>query len=163
MGYHDHPAFEPDDPKPTLHIMRGIPGSGKTTGAKSLGCTMIAADDFHTDEVTGEYMFDPKRAAQAHAWCLENAVVFMKKKRQDLCIHNTAIHNWEYATYVEVGLLAGYDIQIHEYLARTRKDVRICAGRQQHQVPVDVILRMWYEFEQHWDPTHNIVTHKIEG
>lgn len=55
----------------TLIIVRGIPGSGKSTLAKKL-CALLGGAYYETDmffEQTGEYIFDPTKLAEAHAWC----------------------------------------------------------------------------------------------
>ena len=56
--------------KPTLYIIRGLPGSGKSTlGVKLCGeGNTFAADDYFEDD-TGVYNFDPTRLKDAHAWC----------------------------------------------------------------------------------------------
>lgn len=54
-----------------LIIVRGIPGSGKSTLAKKL-CALLGAEHYEADmffEQTGEYIFDPTKLAEAHAWC----------------------------------------------------------------------------------------------
>ena len=42
-----------------LYIVRGVPGSGKTTYSKQLGIFHVEADMFHMKD--GEYRWDPKR------------------------------------------------------------------------------------------------------
>ena len=50
-----------------IYIMRGLPGSGKTTWAKATGGDIVSADDFHMKD--GVYQFDPKNAQAAHNQC----------------------------------------------------------------------------------------------
>lgn len=55
----------------TLLIVRGLPGSGKTTFAKSVTDIVFAADDYFM--VDGEYKWDPMKLREAHESCLNNA------------------------------------------------------------------------------------------
>ena len=50
-----------------LILVRGIPGSGKSTFAKSLGGTHFETDKFFM--VDGEYKFDGTKIKEAHKWC----------------------------------------------------------------------------------------------
>lgn len=54
-----------------LYLIRGLPGSGKTTYARSLGCLALEADQLCMKN--GIYQYDHGRMARAHAWCLERA------------------------------------------------------------------------------------------
>ena len=55
----------------TLILVRGLPGSGKTTLAIKLaaaypGAACLSADNYFTDALTGEYRFDSAQLEQAH-------------------------------------------------------------------------------------------------
>ena len=54
-----------------LHLIRGLPGSGKTTYARSLGCWVLEADMWFVKD--GVYRYDHGRAEGAHLWCQEKA------------------------------------------------------------------------------------------
>ena len=51
-----------------LILVRGIPGSGKSTFARSLGGVHYEADMFFLDEMSN-YVFDVTKIKDAHSWC----------------------------------------------------------------------------------------------
>lgn len=55
----------------TLHLVRGMPGSGKSTYAKLLASSLnvqhFEADMYFMKD--GEYLFDVKKISHAHGWC----------------------------------------------------------------------------------------------
>lgn len=62
-----------DPTKPTLYLIRGVSGAGKSTFARiladSLGISYYEADEFFVDKETGEYNFDPALLSHAHEVC----------------------------------------------------------------------------------------------
>ena len=50
-----------------LILLRGLPGSGKSTFAKSLGGIHIEADQYFMQD--GEYKFDASQLKHAHNYC----------------------------------------------------------------------------------------------
>jgi hypothetical protein len=61
----------------TLYIIRGLPGSGKSTEAKRIMAEApdkfkhYEADDFFTNPTTGEYVFNASKLHLAHSLCLQ--------------------------------------------------------------------------------------------
>lgn len=63
----DHPASSESG---ELVLIRGLPGSGKSTMAKVL--SQVGYEHFEADmffEQDGRYQFDSTRIKEAHAWC----------------------------------------------------------------------------------------------
>lgn len=52
-----------------LILVRGLPGSGKSTIAGKLDSCHMEADQYFM--VNGEYRFDASKLKQAHEWCQE--------------------------------------------------------------------------------------------
>lgn len=71
-----------------LYIVRGLPGSGKSTFAKSLGGVNYEADMFFINE-NGEYNFDPSKLKDAHNWCRHKAMDSMKSGEPIVVVSNT--------------------------------------------------------------------------
>lgn len=61
---------------PTLYLIRGAPGSGKSTLGHRLSRHAISADDYMVD-ADGNYAFDPSRLEETHADCLADARIIL--------------------------------------------------------------------------------------
>lgn len=111
----------------TLVLIRGIPGSGKTTHArhlvKSLGrfdhldymdkpnVVHFEADMFFCRNPGNEYKFDPSKLKDAHGWCQESAENAMKQGINHVIISNTFVKRWEMQKYLDLAREYGYDVQ----------------------------------------------------
>ena len=49
-----------------LFLLRGIPGSGKSTVARSIGGTHLESDMYFIDSITGDYTFNPNKLKLFH-------------------------------------------------------------------------------------------------
>jgi predicted kinase len=127
----------------TLYILRGIPGSGKTTLAKSIGAVHFEADMYFM--VGKEYKFDVTKLKQAHAWCQDQVRISMKNsdnKIGDLriAVSNTFTQEWEMEPYVEMA--KEYGFKVFTLIVENRH-----GGVNQHEVPEDKIELMKNRFE----------------
>lgn len=74
---------------PTLTIIRGLPGSGKTSLAMALivgsrsGGALIETDMFHT--INGKYEFRPERQRNAESWA-RGAAAFRLSQQRDVVV-----------------------------------------------------------------------------
>jgi predicted kinase len=83
----------------SLILLRGLPGSGKTTLAKLLSenntYPVFSVDDFFTNELTGEYIFNFKDNHLAYKQCEELTKDAMQQKISKIFVHNTFTMDWE--------------------------------------------------------------------
>ena len=90
-----------DSTDPILFIIRGVPGSGKSSLASCL-CdfdSICEADKFFYDEL-GNYNFEAKRLSEAHDWCRSQVEARMQNRERypRIVVSNTFSREWEMAT-----------------------------------------------------------------
>lgn len=96
--------------KPTLYLIRGTPGSGKTTLAKQFVESGIAhanfeADDYFTDS-KGQYKFDHSKLGIAHSQCLERTKNCLESG-MNVVVSNTFTRDKEVAPYQQLAWKMG--------------------------------------------------------
>lgn len=126
-----------------LYIVRGIPGSGKSTFAKSLGGTHFETDMFYM--VDGEYKFDGSKIKEAHQWCqnsVNNAMILNHTAglHNIIVISNTFTQEWEMKPYFEMA--DRYDYKVFSIIVENRH-----GGINEHNVPEEVLTKMRERFE----------------
>lgn len=89
-----------------LYIVRGLPGSGKSTFAKKLlqeGKVQqhLEADEFMTDE-NGDYKFDPSILQKCHQQC-QMWTKYYLDLGQSVVVANTFSRKWEILAYTRMG------------------------------------------------------------
>jgi predicted kinase len=126
-----------------LYIVRGVPGSGKSTFAKTLGGTHFETDTFFMEN--GEYKFDFTKLKDAHKWCQAsvNTAMIMNHTagiNNVIVVSNTFTQEWEMEPYFEMA--STFDYKVFSIVVENRHD-----GVNQHGVPDDKIQIMKDRFE----------------
>lgn len=121
-----------------LYIVRGIPGSGKSTFAKTLSDNHYEADMYFLDQESN-YNFDGTKIKNAHAWCLDRVKTDMAVARQKIVVSNTFTQEWEMDPYFEIAKQYGY--KVFSVIVENRHE-----GINQHGVPEDKIEQMKNRF-----------------
>ncbi len=141
----------------TVHIERGIPGSGKSTHAKSLTASefICSADDYFVKN--GAYTFVQHEIGKAHSECLKKFIKLVHEhcwtsaSHVDIVVDNTNLRRWEFEAYVLVAEIGKCKVEYHEFVPprdNTLGDyVRLCASRNAHGVSPNACMRMASIFE----------------
>jgi predicted kinase len=91
-----------------LILLRGLPGSGKSTFAEVIGGFRCEADMYFMED--GEYKFDITRIEKAHRWCKEQCESFMVREKPKVIVSNTFTQEWEMEAYYELAKQYGYKV-----------------------------------------------------
>jgi energy-coupling factor transporter ATP-binding protein EcfA2 len=120
--------------KNELVLIRGLPGSGKTTLARAMdGFVHFEADQWMVD-ADGSYRFDPGRLAAAHEACRAAARRALDDGRS-VVVSNTFVERWEMQPYFEMG----YPVRVIEASGTYESE---------HAVPPEVLQQM----RELWEP-----------
>jgi predicted kinase len=125
-----------------LYIVRGIPGSGKSTFAKTLvkkDYCHKEADMFFVDR-EGNYKFEPSKIKDAHKWCQEEMDFLMRLEHSPVVVSNTFTQEWEMEPYFTLAKEYGYTV--FTIVVENRH-----GGTNVHNVPEDKIEQMKNRFE----------------
>lgn len=124
-----------------LYIIRGIPGSGKTTLANNMRSAgmvdcVVEADQYMVDH-EGNYFFDPASLRYCHERC-QDEVKLALAVGANCAVANTFTRKWEMKPYFDMAERGGHNVT-----------EIICGGRfgSIHGVPQEKIEDMFARFE----------------
>lgn len=115
-----------------LIIIRGLPGSGKTSLARLMSSVVCEADDYFIQN--GVYQFDRDKLKEAHQQCQNKCREAMQAELEIIVVSNTAVRRWEMEVYKGYAVAFGY--QVFEITMSGPLYPSI------HGVPEEVIRRM---------------------
>lgn len=145
---------------PTLTLIRGLPGSGKSTYAKEIlnkspqarwkEIRFFESDDFFTKS-DGSYKFDNKLIGHAHQWCFQSTLKALNQN-YDVVVANTFTTSWEMRRYV---------FEVKDYIANLTINIielKTSFGSI-HNVPQETLDKMaqrWEDIPAHWIETNQV-------
>ncbi len=121
-----------------LILLRGLPGSGKSTFAELIGGFRCEADMYFM--VDGEYKFDLNKIKEAHRWCKEQCESFMVREKSKVIVSNTFTQEWEMEDYYDLAKRYGY--KVTSVIVENRHE-----GKSIHNVPDASLGNMRNRFE----------------
>jgi predicted kinase len=122
-----------------LIIVRGIPGSGKSSFAQLLGRAICCADDYHTTR-DGRYVWKAERVSAGHDWCQRKCRRFMKKQIERIVVANTSTTKREMQPYFDLARQFGY--KVFSVVVENRH-----GQMNVHNVPAETLEKMKNRFE----------------
>ena len=123
-----------------LILLRGVPGSGKSTAAKLFGNVPHFEADMFFTQSDGSYKFDPSKLKDAHNWCRHKTMDAMKEGHPIVVVSNTFVNEWEMETYYLLAHDLGY--QVFSMIVENRH-----GGKNQHGVPAQKVQSMRNNFQ----------------
>lgn len=126
-----------------LFLLRGLPGSGKTTLAEVLMPDLHFEADMYW-MINGEYKFDASKLHLAHKWCfdeveLEMMVCEIEKSDSIIVVSNTFTTEKELNPYLK--LAKKYGFQVTSLVVENRH-----GGISVHGVPDETLEKMEKRF-----------------
>jgi predicted kinase len=142
-------------------MLRGIPGSGKSSFVQKFlrGATVVSADHFF--EVDGEYHFNPDNLQQAHEQCWREFLAAVERGDDVIVVDNTNVSVYEIAGYYLPAQSFGYVVKI----ITLEVPVDVAAARNVHGVSREQVERMAERLDSetdlfpHWW-NHSIVAYE---
>jgi len=121
-------------------LIRGLPGSGKSTVAKLFDKALHFEADMYFLDADGNYHFDASKIKNAHNWCRHSVMDAMKEGHPIVVVSNTFTQEWEMEVYYLLAEELGY--RVTSMIVENRHE-----GKNIHGCPDDKIEQMKTRFE----------------
>ncbi|TDH73968.1 hypothetical protein CCR75_002625 [Bremia lactucae] len=154
---------ETDNWKPIVIIMRGIPGSGKSTLrreveniCRNLGVKFTACSADFWFETPRGYRFDGAKLKAAHNSCRDQFSSALAgdcqtsdgRQQHVVFVDNTNTQRWEYKEYESIAKSSGSQVYIFEMKCVDHLMAYRMGRRNSHGVPQDKVVSMFMRWEE---------------
>lgn len=132
-----------------LILVRGLPGSGKSSFAGNFeAAEVFAADDYFYKRGEGKYAFDPTLLGEAHKYC-QRATYFALYAGRDVVVTNTFSCRWELEPYLKFAAEVDTQVTVVDLFDGGLTDEGL-AERGLHGVTASGIATMRARWEHDW-------------
>jgi len=133
---------------PVLYIVRGLPGSGKSTVASTFGVEVAEADQFFINPETGFYDFDASKLSAAHDFCQAKAAKALEAGNS-VAVANTFTQAWEMEPYLVMSEKFKARFVVVDVFDSGMTDQEL-ADKNEHDVSDRIIHNMRLRWEHDW-------------
>ncbi|KAL3665271.1 hypothetical protein V7S43_009899 [Phytophthora oleae] len=155
-----------DVKKPVVVILRGIPGSGKSTLGREIeavcrhrGVAFTACSADFLFETPRGYLFDVKKLGAAHSKCKADFTRAIqgdtprnvgggRATQHVVLVDNTSTQRWEYETYEDIARSRGSRVHVVEMKCADALMAYRMGQRNSHGVPPDKVVSMFMRWEE---------------
>ena len=136
----------------TMVIMRGLPGSGKSSLVRQILRTyphaeVCSADAFFI-QADGSYQYDRTKIKEAHLFSQGRAEALCEDACNLVIVDNTHVKRWELQPYINTAAKFRYTVLILEPQTPWAKDPVQLAKRNSHNVSENVIMKKLKEWQE---------------
>jgi len=122
-----------------LVILRGLPGSGKSSFAKLFfPAPICCADDYFMKN--GKYEWKAEEIGKAHLWCQARCRSLMETSAEKIIVANTSVAARDLRPYTDLAEKYGY--RVYSVIVENR-----ISTKNIHNVPEETIEKMRNRFD----------------
>jgi len=130
-----------------LILMRGLPGSGKSTKAKAIPHARVMSTDDYWIRPDGKYDWNAKLIFDAHRWNQRRVEESMQFWYPTIVVDNTNIRIAHMLPYYDLAREYSYEVDLMWSDTSWAWDPEECMKRCTHNVPLESIKKMLEDYE----------------
>lgn len=141
-------------------FLRGISGSGKTTISNAL-CHLLGYEQtvsFSADNyfiIDGIYTFDISKISEAHKNCVNSMEIALQTPTiRYIIMDNTHTQLWHLYNSENVASQYGANLYYLDIDVPDKGHFNLCINRQRHNVPKEILLEQWLNWEENSKSEH---------